>query len=188
MSSSMSSVWVGHNQTYLIHNHRCDTDVCQRYYIITLDQNRLWAQRTDVQTPDNLLKLLLWSFLLHVEEKTQQLDLFCMFEMKIVTFRSSKRGQTPVWPRYETFSCFTFSCVLVRICMFMVLICKREFSIRGLFAYTLHTHTHTHTHTLCTDTPARTSRTTSQFSIWRFTHFLLSCLNKAHWNLTWKNI
>ena len=186
MSSSMLSVWVGHNQTYLIHNHRCDTDVCQRYYIITLDQNRLWAQRTDVQTPDNLLKLLLWSFLLHVEEKTQQLDLFCMFEMKIVTNEAQNEVKPPCDLVMKHFP--ASRCVLVRICMFMVLICKREFSIRGLFAYTLHTHTHTHTHTLCTDTPARTSRTTSQFSIWRFTHFLLSCLNKAHWNLTWKNV
>ena len=145
MSSSMLSVWVGHNQTYLIHNHRCDTDVCQRYYIITLDQNRLWAQRTDVQTPDNLLKLLLWSFLLHVEEKTQQLDLFCMFEMKIVTFRSSKRGQTPVWPRYETFSCFAL-CPCQNLHVYGFNLQKGIQYQRTICIYVTHTHTHTHTH------------------------------------------
>lgn len=57
-------------------------------------------------------------------------------------FKSYKRGQTPCDLIMKHFP--ASRCVLGRICMFMVLICKREYSIRGLFAYTLHTHTHTH--------------------------------------------
>lgn len=128
------------NSSKIHHSHRRGTDVCQHYYIITSDQDHLWAQRTDIQTPDNVLQTT--SVVVPATRRRKNSTTrFILYFLKW-KFKSYKRGQTPCDLIMKHFP--ASRCVLGRICMFMVLICKREYSIRGLFAYTLHTHTHTH--------------------------------------------
>lgn len=139
------SVWLRHNQTYLI-------------FIKNPSQSPAWYRRLSAllhyyigpgpslssadrhTNTDNVLQTT--SVVIPATRRRKNSTTrFILYFLKW-KFKSYKRGQTPCDLIMKHFP--ALRCVLGRICMFMVLICKREYSIRGLFAYTLHTHTHTH--------------------------------------------